>query len=862
MAKKGKSAKGKKGKLEVNQAAESAEQSGNNAGEWPSDGSWPQELPPGADPVMIEDQNMKKYGLKTGENIADTVKYKLFAYNYVMEDLKLGIYSSFHFAKGMDGKERSWLDTYPDGEEFVVVADVDYRYGENWIMATTVEAKEGLLDIVLAEERALKAIEDARLAAIAAKEAKEEAIRNAVYKEVAMKVRPYSSQTVEETTAAINLFTESPDRPRIKHRLMRKRKYFGAPVIFADDDAEHNGVKEFRQHKDPNFDLRMKEHETGLQVGPVMMHNRSVETQTLQNRSVNRSTQYEPMSLDESRADVICQQSAFLKFMEKACYDCEVALQQNETIDVFRNELSADNGEGNDDEATLSSQASDSEVQKLRSLKHLIYSKEKTIPCIDWHPRKTGTVVHCTEDHISFNERSERAGTARKAFSLVWRIKDLNPHIVLESQFECTQVKYNPHQPNLIAGGLHTGQVVLWDTAKREEELEFERLNSHVGPDGGAKEPKEFKPLPAIDTSSIDQSHTRAVEQLMWLPVGMELSAKGDILYSKSKEIHQFATISTDGKMNFWDIRFREAKSKGRKQKPPNGKSEIEESTWAPIFSIVLKQESGSGALPVRRMLLPLVEPDAHSATTVKPPMCCFATDNGQLASVDVAAAASATDDETGVAFIRQDHFRPTRSLERSPFFPDIVVSVGDWDFNIWKEGFDTPLFTSSMSPTYLRGAKWSPTRPGILFVARYDGQVDIWDLADQSHKPSAEIAVGLSPIDSMEFWTSSRVPEKATVLLAVSDQTGALHILQLSKQLTRPINNELTLISAYFDREFRHQEYVQERFAAKTAAGKERQGGEMTNSQSVPKTALEDDEVMEEQYKQIEEHYRELFGV
>ena len=40
------------------------------------------------------------------------------------------------------------------------------------------------------------------------------------------------------------------------------------------------GVKEFRQHKDPNFELEMREYDTGLQVGAVVSSNKSVKTQT------------------------------------------------------------------------------------------------------------------------------------------------------------------------------------------------------------------------------------------------------------------------------------------------------------------------------------------------------------------------------------------------------------------------------------------------------------------------------------------------------------------------------------------------------------------------------------------------------
>eukprot|EP00750_Incisomonas_marina_P018256 INCI2787.1.p1 GENE.INCI2787.1~~INCI2787.1.p1 ORF type:complete len:859 (+),score=186.37 INCI2787.1:279-2855(+) len=839
----------------------------------------PPPLPEGNEPMMIEDSNAEKYGLKTGPKIKDTVKYKLIAYDFVMEDLKWGINSSFHFVKGVDGKERSWAATYPEGEEFLVVADVDDVYGEGWIMSTTPEGKEAMLDIVLAEERALQAIEQERIAAEAAAKAAEEAIRNAVYEEVDMLVKPYKSDTCDETSVEVDLFTESVDRPRLVHRLIRKRRYFGAPLQFADDDAEQSGVKEFRQHKDPNFELKMSVHDTGLQVGPVVRQNRSVETQTNQQRSVNRSTQYEPMSLDESRADAICQQPAFLEFIEEACFNCEEALQQNETIDVFQMELKPETGGGDDDDGPLGGQASENDVTKLRSLKHLIYSKEKAVPCIDWHPLKTGTIVACATDNISFNERSELAGTARKAYSLVWRMKDLDPYLVLESPFECTQIKYNPHNPRLIVGGLNTGQVVLWDTTKREEELEFERLNSHVnaGEDGASSGKdgaggKDQKPLSVLDLSSIDASHNRPVQQLLWLPRGMEFTARGEVRSTASDggdvskaEINQFATIATDGRMHIWDIRFREAKAK-RVKKAANGKAEIEEATWAPLCTVTVTGETGTAAIGVRQMLFPLVEGDVTKDK--KELLCYFAADSGQLACLDVvkAAVANPNEDDRGVKWVRKDHFRPARCLVRSPFFNDIIVSVGDWDFNIWKEGFDTPLFTSTMSSTYLRSARWSPTRPGLLFVARFDGVIDVWDFADQSHRPATEIVVGLSPIDTMEFWTSHAggVAEKRTVLLATTDLTGALHILQLSKQLTRPISNELALISSYFDRELSHREFVQERKAGRgaSAAGGGGAAAADAANKAPDKTPLQEEEATEEAYKAIEEHFRELFGV
>ena len=49
-----------------------------------------------------------------------------------------------------------------------------------------------------------------------------------------------------------------------------------------------------------------------------------------------------------------------------------------------------------------------------------------------------------------------------------------------------------------------------------------------------------------------------------------------------------------------------------------------------------------------------------------------------------------------------QDHPRPCVSLQKSPFFPDIYITVGDWNFRMWKVDRQTPIFTSPNSSTYL----------------------------------------------------------------------------------------------------------------------------------------------------------------
>ena len=137
-----------------------------------------------------------------------------------------------------------------------------------------------------------------------------------------------------------------------------------------------------------------------------------------------------------------------------------------------------------------------------------------------------------------------------------------------------------------------------------------------------------------------------------------------------------------------------------------------------------------------------------------------------------------------------QDHPRPCVSLQKSPFYPDIYMTVGDWNFRLWKVDCQTPIFTSANASTYITvvrwsrmlrvtdtnldldpqrppfpacppnwpstsggrvpsmstdarlavtgtmlQGRWSVTRPGVLLIAKVDGSLDVWDFTDTSYK-------------------------------------------------------------------------------------------------------------------------------
>lgn len=214
---------------------------------------------------------------------------------------------------------------------------------------------------------------------------------------------------------------------------------------------------------------------------------------------------------------------------------------------------------------------------------------------------------------------------------------------------------------------------------------------------------------------------------------------------------------------------------------------------------------------------------------------------------------------------VNQDHFRPCVSLEQSPFFPDIYLSVGDWSFNLWCEGVEAPVFSSPFSEAYLMAGRWSPTRPGVIVLSRADGAVDIWDLTDQSHKPSMSAPIASTKLTSMEF--AERKSNAASMqLLAAGDGGGNLHILEMPRPMRRPSPNETSVMRDFFDREVQRVQYMHQVQRERSALEEENDGNadsgdaeENMDAKAKRKAAAEERKRVKAQLKKEEEEYRKL---
>ena len=175
--------------------------------------------------------------------------------------------------------------------------------------------------------------------------------------------------------------------------------------------------------------------------------------------------------------------------------------------------------------------------------------------------------------------------------------------LVLQSPQEVQCFRINPTNPNLIAGGTISGQVLLWDISESMQQIKNTAKSRKKGSGNNDEdETKSMPPLTPTYVTTIDNSHRRPVTDLMWLPDYMEVTHRGVVKYNDtSMETNQFATIAGDGQFMIWDVRFKELalkKAAQRNDKKTN-ENDIE---WNPHFRTTLNKLDGVGELGLRKL--------------------------------------------------------------------------------------------------------------------------------------------------------------------------------------------------------------------------------------------------------------------
>ena len=86
---------------------------------------------------------------------------------------------------------------------------------------------------------------------------------------------------------------------------------------------------------------------------------------------------------------------------------------------------------------------------------------------------------------------------------------------------------------------------------------------------------------------------------------------------------------------------------------------------------------------------------------------------------------------------------------------------------------------------------------------------IDIWDLTDRTHEPHLTVSAAAAAVTSIEFHMASN-----RQLLAIGDDQGTVHVMEVPRNLRRATSNERQLAQSFFLREQQRVEWVQSRSA------------------------------------------------
>jgi WD40 repeat protein len=172
--------------------------------------------------------------------------------------------------------------------------------------------------------------------------------------------------------------------------------------------------------------------------------------------------------------------------------------------------------------------------------------------------------------------------------------------------------RFNPDNPDVVVGGLSTGQVVFFDLSKSLASSDTDaglasssdsissslssnnRSNFSSSGSGAAtsKAPLSNVIKPTL-VSFLDKSHASMISDIRWLPRKLELNKKGEATELPDQQApFQFVTMANDGQIMFWDTRL------NRFHLSPNEMPKAgEDPRWQPFYKYTVMRKDNIGVM-------------------------------------------------------------------------------------------------------------------------------------------------------------------------------------------------------------------------------------------------------------------------
>ncbi|XP_042368184.1 dynein axonemal intermediate chain 3 [Plectropomus leopardus] len=764
-------------------------------------------------PMVLTSATQELFGCRADEDVTGESPYKLLKKDDIIQDIKTrAAVSDFSLVKQIV------LD-YPE-DELLLVFDRDFTYDQCFYLVLTPEAKDRILSPPELETP--------------------EVFESEVNKTPEPKqwISLGSEQEIDEES-----FKET--REKLWYKFSRVRRKFGAPVCFSDRniaDAK-DGYLECASYQDSRFSIKQMQRGCGMQAVPRLQSS-SAQTQWKFQR--NMCTQYMPRELNDEEKENTLQFESLKNFCDLVTPGVLQALQQEENMNVFFDDFKALGTTTEDGD--WSGKVSEG-LMLYQAFTDQKYTKDKKISSIHWHPTIYGLIaVALTEKKETLNDSS--GFVVRSSLILFYSFSDhSNPQLLLECPDDIFAFEFCPSDSNIIVGGCVNGQVVLWDISTHVTHLQGTQPGKKVSVNTDTfdlDDNKENK-TPVVRfcaVSALESSHKAPITDVQWLPPTFEVTRTGVAVENKYNISAQLVTFSPDCSIMFWDVRLSRLLSQSATERKQSVDQKTPYSvpdtfkhldrTWKPLFKVSLPKIDTSGEYAPLKFSLErytrngnntgrtieeanendssqvipdysqLRVPSANTLTTLEDvnTKLYVGTEDGEIVYTDWKLGK----DDSGRLHSAKPlhcfsiHHWLVNTVQRSPFFKDIILTTGNWNFAIWKEGvMDGPIILSPSSEQVCTAGCWSLSRPAVFFIAKEDGSIEEWNLLEQTSEPfQVHAHITNAKITCIKPWMAS--PKQH--FLAVTDDLGMVRVLEIPKTLYVPSRNEMLNVKKYFERE------------------------------------------------------------
>ncbi|XP_039984181.1 dynein intermediate chain 3, axonemal isoform X2 [Xiphias gladius] len=817
-------------------------------------------------PMVLTSATQELFGCCADEDVTGESPYKLLKKDNIIQDIKTrAAVSDFSPVKQIV------LD-YPE-DQILLVFDRDFTYGQSFYLVLTPEAKDRILSppepetTGVFENKINKTPEPKRWISLGSELEIEE-------------------ESVKET------------REKLSYKFSRVRKKFGVPVCFSDRNTADakDGYLECASYQDSRFSIKRLQRDCGMQAVPTLQ---SSGAQTQWKFQRNIFTQYNPRELSEEERESILQAESLKNFCNIVTPRVLQALQQEELMNVFFDDwkalgtgAEADDWSGKVSEGLMLYQA-------FTDQKH---TKDKKISSINWHPTIYGVIALALTEKKEERLNESTTFDVRSSLIVFYSFSDpSNPQLLLECPDDIFAFEFCPSDPNIIVGGCMNGQVVLWDISAHITHLQGTQSSGKkvpVNTDAFDLDDNKENKTPVVRhcaVSALESSHKARITDVQWLPPTFEVTRTGLPVENKYNISVQVVTCSPDCAIMFWDVRVPKLLSQSatdrkqtvdqKTQMTPYGVPDTFkhlDRTWKPLFRVSLPKIDTRGEYAPLKFnfehytcngntdrnaeetdekddsseIIPdysqLRVPSAKTLTTLEDvnTKLYVGTEDGEIVYTDWKLGK----DDSGRLHSAKPlhcfsiHHWLVNTVQRSPFFKDIILTTGGWNFAIWKEGvMDGPIILSPSSEQVLTVGCWSLSRPAVFYIGKDDGSIEVWNLLERTSEPAQVHAhVTNAKITCITPWTAS--PKQH--FLAVTDDLGMVRVFEIPKTLYIPSKSESVSVKKYFElEEERLKDYLKrEELWAKQKKEAEELEKKMESDKSV-NTLQEDEDVNMKEY-------------